>query len=107
MKWEWRFVAETTESMEKEAMIRLDQAVSRMMEEMEELQERVRRAETKARDAQALLQRFSDGDDDPARQHDRMMALEEENRELRDRLRQGRDGVERILGRIRFLEEEG
>jgi len=100
-------VAETTESMEREALTRLDRAVSRMMEELEQMRERVRRAETKARDAQALLQRFSDGDDDPARQHDRMMALEEENRELRDRLRQGREGVVRILDRIRFLEEEG
>lgn len=100
-------MAETTESMEREALTRLDRAVSRMMEELEQMRERVRRSETKARDAQALLQRFSDGDDDPARQHDRMMALEEENRELRDRLREGREGVERILGRIRFLEEEG
>ena len=100
-------MAETTEPMEREALTRLDEAVGRMMDELELLRGRVRRAEAQARDAQALLRRFSKGDDDPAQQHDRMMALEEENRELRERLEKGREGIERLLARIRFLEEEG
>ncbi len=100
-------MAETTEPMEREALTRLDEAVGRMMDELELLRGRVRRAEAQARDAQALLRRFSEGDDDPAQQHDRMMALEEENRELRERLEKGREGIERLLARIRFLEEEG
>jgi hypothetical protein len=32
--------------------------------------------------------------------------LEEENDLLKDRIREGREGVERLLARIRFLEDQ-
>ena len=36
----------------------------------------------------------------------RLKALESENEDLHARLEQGREGVERVLARIRFLEEQ-
>jgi len=37
----------------------------------------------------------------------RLKNLESENQELLDRLKMGKAGVERLLARIRFLEEQG
>ena len=34
-------------------------------------------------------------------------SLEEENADLRDRVTRGREGVKRLLARIRFMEEQG
>jgi hypothetical protein len=36
----------------------------------------------------------------------RLRALEEENADLRSRIDQGREGVERLLAKIRFLENQ-
>jgi len=36
----------------------------------------------------------------------RLKRLEDENAELRDRLEAGREGVERMIARIRFLENQ-
>ena len=37
----------------------------------------------------------------------RLKGLEQENADLRARLERGRDGVDRMLARIRFLENQG
>ena len=37
----------------------------------------------------------------------RLGQTQDENRELLDRLKIGKEGVERLLARIRFLEEQG
>ena len=37
----------------------------------------------------------------------RIRTLEEENADLRARLERGRDGVDRMIARIRFLENQG
>lgn len=49
---------------------------------------------------------LSSGAIDPQTMLDRMRALERENEELRRRIDSGRQAVERLLAKIRFLEEQ-
>jgi predicted nuclease with TOPRIM domain len=69
------------------------------------LRSRSRKAEDRIRDLEALLRRFTKGEDDPASLQTRLAKLEAENHEMKERIRKGRDGVERLLSRIRFLED--
>jgi CHASE3 domain sensor protein len=54
-----------------------------------------------------LLRKFTEGEEDPARLMTRLRTLESGNQELLDRLQKGKGGVDRLLARIRFLEEQG
>lgn len=94
------------EAMERSALSEVETAVGRLLEEMDLLRERTLRAETRVRDVEALLRRFTRGDEDPARLQRRAGELETENDELRARIVEARETVERLLARIRFLEEQ-
>lgn len=95
-----------TDLSEKEALSDLETQVGRVLEEMQRLRERARKAERRATDAEALLRNFTTGKDDPAGLRRRMRDMEDENEGLRSRIQEGREGVERLLARIRFLEEQ-
>jgi predicted RNase H-like nuclease (RuvC/YqgF family) len=95
-----------TEAGDRQALARLESAVTRILEETARLRSRVREGETRVAELEALLRRFDSGEDDPAALHQRATRLEAENDELRNRIRKGREGVERLLARIRFLEHQ-
>ena len=97
--------ARPAEATERESLIRLEAAVGRLLDEALEVGARARRAEARVRDLEVLLRRFTTGGADPAALQARISSLEEEGAELRRRLTEGRSGVERLLSRIRFLEE--
>lgn len=90
---------------DRQALSRLEAAVTRILEETARLRARARDGETRLAELEALLRRFEGGEDDPARLQERLSRVEAENRELRTRIREGREGVERLLARIRFLED--
>jgi hypothetical protein len=52
------------------------------------------------------LRNVSAGEIDPVTLAERTRELEAENRDLLDRLTRARESVRRILGRMRFTEEE-
>lgn len=83
----------------------LDSAVSRVLEEYSSLAARVQDTEGRTRDVEELLRRFTKGDIDVGGLQETLARLEEENEDLRRRVSEGRAGVQRILDRIRFLEE--
>lgn len=89
------------------AHARLRVAVERLLELVRLQGDRAVRAEGRVRDLEGLLARFARGEEDPARLARGLEALREENEELRRRLGEGAEGVERLLARIRFLEEHG
>jgi len=91
---------------DRQALARLESSVTRMLEETAQLRDRSRKAEARIEELEALLRRFTKGDDDPARLQTRLSMLASENHELKGRIREGRDGVERLLSRIRFLEDQ-
>ncbi len=84
---------------------RVDKAVNRLIAALETERQRAREADSRAADLEKLLERFEANGVSPARLTERVAALEAENTELRTRLDQGREGVQRMLARVRFLEE--
>jgi phage shock protein A len=85
---------------------RLEAAVDAALSQVQTLRKQVRTAESRSSELETLLERYSSGDEKPGEAAERVRALEQENGELRSRLEQGREGVERLLARIRFLEEQ-
>ena len=95
-----------SEAMERKALSEVEGAVGRLLDEMDRLKQRTVRAETRVRDVEALLRRFTRGDDDPAQLQRRTGELQAENEDLRSRIEEGREVVDRLLARIRYLEEQ-
>lgn len=83
----------------------LEEAIDRLIEELREARREVDAARERADRGDQLLRQFVDGRQDPAALAERAKELEEQNEELRDRIRRGREGVDRILASIRFLED--
>jgi len=83
----------------------LETAVERAIDEVRAIRERSVEAEARAERSEQLLRQFVDGREDPGTLATRVAELEAENEVLRARIEQGREGVERMLASIRFLEE--
>lgn len=82
----------------------LDVAVARVVAEVRALRRRVQEAEERAERSDDLLREFTEGTQDPAALAAKVTELEKENEALRDRVRRGREGIDQIMARIRFLE---
>ncbi len=96
------------------AFARLEAVLGRLVERLEEADERARAERERAESAEArtvelstLVKRFTGDEEEAGRLMGRLKGLEQENAELRARLERGRDGVDRMLARIRFLENKG
>ena len=91
---------------ERTALQALETAVGSLLERVRELSQRSDKADARRSEVEDLLRRITTGDESPAAMHQRLQTLEVENEDLRDRLRRGRETVERLLAKIRFLEEQ-
>lgn len=91
---------------EREPLVRLEEAVQRAVRRIDGLEVRLREARERASELEELLRSFQTGDEEPAEMKARLEAVEAANADMRDRLARGRDAVERLLARIRFLEEQ-
>ena len=96
------------------AFARLEAAVGRLVKRLEEADGQIRAERERAEGAEArtgelseLVQRFTGDEEEAGRIMSRLKGLEQQNEELRARLERGRDGVDRMLARIRFLENKG
>jgi hypothetical protein len=87
------------EAEEREAFARLERAVDKLLDERASLLGKVRELES-------VLERLKKGKADPVELQSRIARMETENRELRGRIEEGREGVDRLLGRLRFLETQ-
>jgi hypothetical protein len=81
-------------------------AVERALERVSQMQDRLRVAEGRRDELEGLLAKMADGSANPAEMLTRLKSLEIENADLARRLDDGREGVERLLAKIRFLEEQ-
>lgn len=91
---------------ERAAFARLERAVGRLLDRLETTTMRAETAEARAEEMGALVQRFTGDEGEAERLLSRLERLEADNEELRGRLMRGRDGVDRMLARIRFLENQ-
>lgn len=85
-------------------IVGLETAIERAVAEVRAARLEAKDAEARAAGSDELLRAFADGSQDPGALSRRVAQLEAENEALRRRIRKGRDGVDQILARIRFLE---
>lgn len=83
----------------------LEAAVDRVIAELHAARQLVHEADERSERSDQLLRQFVDGRQDPAALAQRVTELEAQNADLRSRIEQGREGVDRILASIRFLED--
>lgn len=99
-------MSQPADNREANGFARLEDAVGELLTRLAETRVRAHAAEQKSAELAELVQRFT-GDEQEAEQlMTRLKTLETENEDLRSRLARGRDGVERMIARIRFLESQ-
>ena len=96
----------TPEEGSEAALGAVEAAVGRAVARIRELEAKVRAAEDRRQEVEELLERMAGGDESPVRMQERLDRLRTENEDLHRRLDAGREGVERMLAKIRFLEEQ-
>lgn len=84
----------------------LEEAVSDALARLRDLSTRMETAEARGEELGELVRRFTGDPEESERLLSRLQALESENGDLRARLEEGRAGVERLLAKIRFLEDQ-
>ena len=84
----------------------LDAALGRLIEELTLTRGRASEAEAKSAELEEIVKRFTGDQGEAGRLLTRLGDLEAENTDLRARLERGREGVERLLARVKFLEEQ-
>ena len=84
----------------------LEQAVAQTIDRIRSMSDRVAAAEAKSAELGEVVKRFTGDEGEADRILTRLRALEEENVDLRGRLERGREGVDRLLAKIRFLENQ-
>lgn len=88
------------------ALQRLEKAVTAALDHVERLEREVVRMEAQGEALEDLLRGVTSGEAGPREMIDTLHVLQEENRDLRRRLDEGRAGVDRLLARVKFLEEQ-
>ena len=90
----------------EQAVKRLENAVNAALKQVESLQGDVVRMQTQGEALEGLLKGVTSGEEGPRELIEKIHIIEEENRDLRSRLDEGRAGVELLLARVKFLEEK-
>lgn len=85
----------------------LSQAIDRALARIEELELELHRTRARRDEVEALLQRMTVGEENPAHMAQRLKKLDRENGELRGRLTAGQEIADRLLARVRYLQEHG
>jgi hypothetical protein len=88
------------------AFARLEGAISQLVDRLAAETDRAAAAETKNRELAELVKRFTGDETAAGELVGRLKGLETDNTELRGRLEAGRAGVDRMIARIKFLENQ-
>lgn len=88
------------------ALGRLETAVTDALARVELLEGEIVRINQQGEELEGLLRGVTSGEVGPREMIAKLHILEEENRDLRRRLEEGREGVDRILAQVKFLEEQ-
>lgn len=91
--------------MPQDAFKALEGAVGEALERLAAMTARAEAAERKSAELNELMGRVTGRPEGAGEVLTRLKVLEEENADLRKRLERGRDGVEQMLKKIRFLED--
>ena len=91
---------------ERQAFDALERAVAQTLERLQTMTDRVAAADARNSELGELVKRFTGDESEAGRILTRLKTLEDDNVDLRARLDQGREGVDRLLAKIRFLENQ-
>jgi predicted RNase H-like nuclease (RuvC/YqgF family) len=91
---------------EREAFAALESAVGKALARIDRLGRRVEAAEAGSAELAEVVKRFTGDEAEAGRILTRLRLLEEENADLERRLAEGRAGIDRLLSKIRFLENQ-
>lgn len=89
-----------------DSLKRLDKAVGKLITALDKERTRSSEATTRVKELEKLLKRFEKKGVDPTALSGRVEKLRKENKELRAKMKKGRESAERMLARVRFLEEK-
>ena len=89
-----------------DALQRLENAISQAGDRVDGLRRELARTRGRREELEGMIRGVTSGELSPSDMVERMDILEQEGAELRARLKEGREGVERLLARIRFLEDQ-
>ena len=89
-----------------DALQRLEKAVSQAGDRVDGLHRKLARMQARREELEGMIRGVTSGELSPSEMVERVDILEQEGAELRARLNEGREGVERLLARIRFLEDQ-
>ena len=89
-----------------ESFARLESAVRRLIRRSAELRAELRSARERNQELMELLGPVAEGEASPESVLERLRAAEDERQEFAGRLERSREVVERMMARIRFLEDQ-
>ena len=84
----------------------LEKAVAGLIDRLRASEARASDADRRREEVEELLREMTEGTADPAAMSERLEELETENADLRARVDRGLEGVERVLSRVRFMEDQ-
>jgi phage shock protein A len=88
------------------ALVALERAIEGALARLKEVSTRADAAEARVAELQRVVDRFTGDPADAERLVEQFARLEDENADLGTRVAEGRAGVERLLAKIRFLENQ-
>ena len=98
--------ASNGEGPEHAAFVELERIVGAALEHLAEVAERAEMAEARNAEFEELIKRFTGDESEAGQVLHRLAQLEEDNEDMCSQLEAGRDGVDKLIAKIRFLEEQ-
>ena len=94
------------EGLEQAAFIELERIVDAALRHLGEVTRRAEMAEDRNAEFEALIKRFAGDEGDAGQVLHRLVELEEDNENMRSRLEAGQVSVDKLIAKIRFMEEQ-
>ena len=94
------------EGLEQAAFIELERIVDAALRHLGEVTRRAEMAEDRNAEFEALIKRFAGDEGDAGQVLHRLAELEEDNENMRSRLEAGQVSVDKLIAKIRFMEEQ-
>jgi len=93
------------EGLEQAAFVELEKIVEAALRHLAEVTRRAEMAEDRNAEFEALIKRFAGDEGDAGQVLHRLAQLEEDNEDMCSRLEAGQVSVDKLLAKIRFVEE--
>ena len=94
------------EGLEQAAFIELERIVDAALRHLGEVTRRAEMAEARNAEFESLIKRFAGDEGDAGQVLHRLAELEEDNENMRSRLEAGQVSVDKLIAKIRFMEEQ-